>query len=280
MKMKKMISRYGELWDKINFSNLVEKDNPYSRLETIIEYTSTNKEIFEINNLTQSYKKFKNVKTIYEDINLKFYAGENVAILGPNGAGKTTLVETICGTKKPTSGTIDFKFNYVNNPHERMGMQFQDLKFPSSLTVKDIIEFILDLSDLSDIEPNELNNLLNIFSLRGLLKMKASKLSGGQQQRLNVFLSIIHKPQILVLDEFTTGLDIAIKNSMQYFIKNYVKENKISLILISHDIDAIDYLYDRVIILADRHIKIDMSRKQVDKRFGTIKELLKQYIAY
>lgn len=280
MKKKKTLSRYGELWNKIKINNLVCKDNPYSGLETIIEYKSINDEIFEIKNLTQYYKKIKEKHVIYEDINLKFYAGENVALLGPNGAGKTTIVETICGTKKPSSGDIIFKYEFKNNPHEKMGMQFQDLKFPSSLTVRDIIEFILDLSGLNDIDSNELNHLLNVFSLQNLLSIKSSKLSGGQQQRLNVFLSIIHKPQILILDEFTTGLDIAIKNSIQNFIRNYVKVNKVSLILISHDIDAIDYLYDRVIILADKHIKIDLSRKQVDLRFGSIKELLKKYIVY
>lgn len=280
MKNKKIFSRYGELWNKIKINNLVSKGNPYSNLETIIDYKSSNHEIFEIKNLTQYYKKFRHKNIIYENINLKFYAGENVALLGPNGAGKTTIVETICGTKKPSSGNIEFKYEFKNNPHEKMGMQFQDLKFPSSLTVKDIIEFILDLSGLNDIDSNELNHLLNVFSLQNLLSIKSAKLSGGQQQRLNVFLSIIHKPQILILDEFTTGLDIAIKNSIQNFIRNYVRENKISLILISHDIDAIDYLYDRVIILADKHIKIDMSRKQVDLKFGSIKELLKRYIVY
>lgn len=280
MKNRKTLSRYGELWKKVKMNNLIPQGNPYSRLETIATYKSTNDEIFEIKNLTQYYKKFKHINVIYEDINLKFYAGENVALLGPNGAGKTTIVETICGTKKPSSGEIIFKYEFENNPHEKMGMQFQDLKFPSSLTVRDVIEFILDLSGLNNIDSNELNNLLNVFSLQNLLSIKSSKLSGGQQQRLNVFLSIIHKPQILILDEFTTGLDIAIKNSIQNFIRNYVKENKVSLILISHDIDAIDYLYDRVIILADKHIKIDMSRKEIDLKFGSIKELLKKYIVY
>lgn len=273
--------RYNSLWKKIfNLKKVSESINPYDSLETVKEYKSDNKKIIEIENVTQIYKSFKKENVIYRDLNLDFYEGESVALLGPNGAGKTTLVETICGTKKPTSGNIKYNYEFGNNPYENIGMQFQDLKFPSSLSVKDIIEFILDLSSLREIDPNELNELLVIFHLKDILNIRASKLSGGQQQRLNVFLSLIHKPKILLLDEFTTGLDIAIKNSIQFFIKKYAKENKITLILISHDIDAIANLSERIVVLASGQIKIDLSREQIDKKFGSLPNLLYKYIAY
>ena len=97
---------------------------------------------------------------------------------------------------------------------------------------------------------------------------------------MNVTLALLNKPKILFLDEFTTGLDIAIKNNIQNFIINYCNKNKTSLVLVSHDIDSIDEMTQRVIVLAEQEIKIDLTKKEIVKKFGSIAELLKKYIAY
>ncbi|MGL5592150.1 MAG: ATP-binding cassette domain-containing protein, partial [Metamycoplasmataceae bacterium] len=106
------------------------------------------------------------------------------------------------------------------------------------------------------------------------------KLSGGQKQRLNVFISLINNPKVLFLDEFTTGLDIAIKTNIQNFIIQYCNQNNTSLVLISHDIDAITEMVERIIVLAEHELKIDLTAEEVVNEFGSVSKMLKKYIAY
>ena len=110
------------------------------------------------------------------------------------------------------------------------------------------------------------------------MNTKISKLSGGQQQRINVFISMIGSPKILFLDEFTTGLDIAIKNKLQNYILNFCEKNKITLVIISHDIDCIEDMVDRIIILANKEIIMDAKVTDIIKEFGSVKNMLKKYI--
>lgn len=237
--------------------------------------------MIEVKNLTHEFKTINKTKVIYKDISFNIYKGEKIAFLGPNGAGKTLMVETLCGTRKQTSGEIFYNFEHKkNNPYEHLGVQFQDFEFPVGLTVKDMIQFIMKLNDIQDIEVNEFNYILETFQLKKILNNKVSKLSGGQKQRLNVTLALINNPKVLFLDEFTTGLDIAIKNNIQNFIIEYCNKNNISLVLISHDIDTIRQIVDRIIILADQEIKIDMSIKEIEAKYGDISVMLKKYIIY
>ncbi|MDK2819929.1 MAG: ABC transporter ATP-binding protein [Mycoplasmataceae bacterium] len=271
------------IWNQINsISSNGGNINSYENLKTIINDSDESKElIIEVKNLKHEFKTIKKTKHIYDNINFNIYKGEKVAFLGPNGAGKTLMVETICGTRKQTSGEIIYHFDHKkSNPYEHLGVQFQDFEFPTGLTVKDMIDFIIKLNNITNIVPEEFNYMLETFQLKQILNSRVSKLSGGQKQRLNVTLSLLNKPKVVFLDEFTTGLDIAIKNSITNFIIEYCKKNNTSLVLISHDIDSIEQIVDRIIILADKTIKIDLSIKQVEKDFGSVSKLLKKYITY
>ena len=143
-----------------------------------------------------------------------------------------------------------------------------------------MIDFIIKLNNISDIDIEEFNYILETFQLKDILKSKVSKLSGGQKQRLNVTIALLNKPKVLFLDEFTTGLDIAIKNNIQKFIIEYCNKNNTSLFLISHDVDSINQMTDRMIILAEKEIKIDLRKDEIINKFGSVSKLLKKYIAY
>lgn len=237
--------------------------------------------LVEIKNLKQEFKSIKKTNLVYKDVSFNIYENERLGFLGTNGAGKSITVETICGIRKPAGGEIKYNFEYSkNNPYKHIGLQTQDLLFPKGLTVKDIIDFLLQLNNLDPFKMKDFNEMINIFQLGSIIDSKVQKLSGGQQQRLNVFLALLNKPKILFLDEFTTGLDIAIKNQLQDFILEYCKKNKITLVIVSHDIDSIETICDRIIILANKQIMIDLSKKTIIKKFKNVSNLLKDYIVY
>lgn len=265
-----------QIWNdikKINNDNI----NKQTELNKIINFNSTANPLIEVKNLSMAFKsKFKNKKIIFENINFKIYENEIIALLGPNGSGKTTLVEIITSIKKQVSGEVIFNYK-TNDNQEQVGVQFQDLSFPKGLTVKDFIDFQILLMQ-KQISENLLNEMLLTFKLKDFLNTKVSKLSGGQQQRLNVLIAMIGKPKVLFLDEFSTGLDIAVKNVIKEFILDYAKKNNITVILISHDIDIINQMANRFLLIANKQLIVDSDKKTIINKFGTISEFLHQYI--
>lgn len=259
-------------WKKVTKKS---SPNPYQNIKHFVRKDQYIKEncIVEVKNLAHSFGR----KDIYKDISFEIYENERVAFLGPNGAGKTLTISTVCGFLKEKKGTIKYLFEYEKTPYEKLSVQFQDLKFPTSLTPKDLIEFTIKLTNFQKNE-EELIEGMKAFEIDSILNTKISKLSGGQQQRVNVFIAMIGRPKILFLDEFTTGLDISIKNKLQEYIMEYCQKNKITLVIISHDIDCITEMVDRIIILANKQIMVDAYVEDINKEFGSVKNLLKKYI--
>lgn len=262
------------IWKDINKNN--SNENVKKEFLKIISYKSNKKVLIEIKNLKKSYKKFgKPENLIFDNVSFNIYEDEVLALLGSNGSGKTTIVEIISKIKKPTSGEVIL--NIDKEYKEPIGVQFQDITFPKSLTVKDLISFQIRMME-SQVNQDLLDEMLNAFKLKDLLNFKISKLSGGQQQRLNVLIATLSKPKVLFLDEFTTGLDIAIKNEITNFIINYAKQNKITIVLISHDIDTISSVATRFVLLADKQLVIDADKSTILKKFKSVANFLYEYI--
>jgi ABC-2 type transport system ATP-binding protein len=228
--------------------------------------TKPNKNIIEIKNVTKLFGK----KVALSDVSFNVQQGDCVGMIGANGAGKTTLVEMIVGLNKPTKGKINYKFDYKISPQEKIGMQFQDSSYPTGLTVKDVIQFSLDIYNAS-IANEELNEVLDIFQVTNFYKAKAKSLSGGQMQRLNVLLAIIHKPQILILDEISTGLDVLAREEILSYVQKYIQKGNKTLLIVSHNMDEIRRLCNRVLVF--REGKLVEDRKVAD-----IKRNLNDYI--
>lgn len=231
------------------------------------------KVILEVKDLV---KKFGH-KVANDHISFKIMAGERVGIIGANGAGKTTLVEQIIGTSKPTDGEIKYGFSYKKTPQEKMGMQFQTSSYPEGLSVKDVIDFSLDIYG-SDVKQKDLEALLKIFQIYDFYKAKAKGLSGGQQQKLNVFLAIAHNPELVILDEISTGLDILAREEIVGYVDKITREKKMTTILISHHMSEIETLCDRVIILSQGKIKAEDTIQNIKKEHGSLGEFMKEII--
>jgi len=232
--------------------------------------------ILEINNIVKTYKNItrKAVFNAVDWISLKFKKGENVGIIGANGAGKSTLVEIIAGVRVPTKGTLKFNLDKHNdNPSRNVGLQLQSGTFPEGMVVKDILRFYLDVYG-THFSRDEMDQLLTIFQTKDKLNSKAEQLSGGQLQRLNVLLSIMHKPEILILDEISTGLDIESRNEIASFVKDLAEKYNLTLFLISHNMSEIDHLCERLIILENGKVYKDI---QISKLKKPLTEFVNDY---
>ncbi len=227
------------------------------------------KKVIEVKNLYKSFGNGENKKVVLNNINLDIYEGENIALLGGNGAGKTTLVEILAGLNKPTSGKINYLFDYKKSFQEKIGIQFQDSSYPPAISVKEVIKFMINIYG-SKMNKDELNALIKIFGIDEYYKKRASKLSGGQQQRLNVLLALIHKPHIIFLDELSTGLDISIRTRIKNFIQEYSIENNMLIILVSHDMGEVQQLCQRMIFLKNGQIVVNDLIKNLVKKNETL----------
>lgn len=262
-----------KIWKSIKTTKVIKQEFEYDKL---IDNDSNKQKLIEIKNIKVSFwHHFKKIE-ILSDVSFDIYSNEIVALLGSNGAGKTTLVNTIMGIIKHQNGTIKYH-NENKSINDFISAQFQDLKFPQGLNVKDMIEFELNMGT-NKIDVTTLQTMLDTFKLTEFLNKPVSKLSGGQQQRLNVILAMVNKCKIIFLDEFTTGLDIAAKYEITEFIYKFCKQNQISVVLISHDIEAIERLAERFIVIANKQVIVDAPKKVVINKYKSIEAFLKYYI--
>ena len=267
------------------FPNFMSFDNKQKRIKNSISKPDLNSQyIIESYDITKSFivKQSKySIKTkkiiANNNININFKRGEHVAILGGNGAGKTVFVEMIMGLNKPDVG--HFKYNYESKKtyQESLGIQFQDSSYPVGLKCKDIILFMIAAYG-NEINNENLDKLIKEFGIESFYNKSARSLSGGQQQRLNLLLSIVHKPKLVFLDELSTGLDVKIRTSIKKFIKTFAEENNMTIVLVSHDMNEVDYLADRIIVLKEGSVVSDKSKSEIKSQHSSIEKYLEQYL--
>lgn len=267
-----------QIKDKAILDILTEiKETKNSREKFIDTYDSKQPTILEVINLNKHFGKNENKMQALKNVNFKIHQNEHVAILGGNGAGKTTLSEIIAGVNKTDSGQIKYNLGQTKNFKEKIGIQFQDSSYPTGITVKRVVTFIKDVYK-SNLSKNDLNALIEIFGIDQFYNKRASSLSGGQQQRLNCLLAIIHNPKLVILDELSTGLDVNIRYRIKTFIKSYAKENDMTILLVSHDMDEVEYIADRIIIMVKGEIFINASKNEIIKKYGSINNCVNMYI--
>lgn len=140
------------------------------------------------------------------------------------------------------------------SPGFKLGIQFQDSDYPMGVNVKALINFYVQRysngkQSVEEVEKEKANidKLLKIFRLDKFLKKQLFQMSGGQKQRLNIMLALIHKPNFIILDELSTGLDIKIKTELRHYINNYLQENPdTSMILITHSMGEAEEMANKV----------------------------------
>lgn len=207
--------------------------------------------IVELKNINKVY----NQKYILKNINLSIYEGERIAIIGKNGSGKTTLCEILLKIRKPSSGDIFTNFN-------KASMQFQETSYPKKMVVNDIIKFYIKAYKIK-VKQEKLFQYFSIFGLNDIINEYAWKLSSGQKQRINLFLAYFIDPNLIILDEFSTALDVAGKEKILNLLLEFLKTDpKKTLILISHNSNEIDTFCNSLILMENGQI-IEQNDKKI-----------------
>ena len=195
------------------------------------------------------YKSFKDVHAV-RGISFGIQPGKFVALLGPNGAGKTTMVEMMEGLKKPGSGEILLQGkNWHKNEKELraiIGLSLQETRFSDKLTVFETLCLFASFFRLDKKRANEIIELTGMESKR---KSMVGTLSGGQRQRLALGVALLNTPQILFLDEPTTGLDPHSRLDLWNILKELKDRGETTLILTTHYMEEAESLCDRIIII-------------------------------
>lgn len=217
-------------------------------------------EVISVNNLCKSYDGVEVIKNI--SLNVK--KGEVFGLLGANGAGKSTTIECILGTKNFDSGEVSI---WGMNPQkerkklfQKVGVHFQESNYQDKIKVKELCE------NTEVLYKNPLNytNLLEQFKLQDKAENLVSDLSGGERQRLFIILSLIPNPEVVFLDELTTGLDVKARRDVWKSLLK-LKKQGFTIFLTSHFMDEVEALCDKICILKSGNIIFE----------GTVEEAVK-----
>jgi len=197
--------------------------------------------LLEIKNLVKKYKEVVAV----DDISFSIRKGTCFGLLGPNGAGKTTTIEVIEDVIPPTSGEILYKGKQRSSSFKQeVGIQFQQTALLSSLTLR---ETLITFKNLYN-DPADIEEIIDICNLREIQKRMNDKISGGQRQRLMLALAMINKPELLFLDEPSTGLDPQARRNLWSIVQK-IKEKGNTIILTTHYMEEAQRLCDEIAIM-------------------------------
>lgn len=223
--------------------------------------------IIEIDNLNKTFGEVRAVK----NLSLRVKTGEFFAFLGVNGAGKSTTISIMCGNLEKDSGTvkiagknIDTDFNHIAS---KIGVVFQNSVLDGVLSVRDNLLTRASLYGIyGDDAKKKIASLAKILDFENLLDRTVSKLSGGQRRRVDIARALIHDPQILILDEPTTGLDPQTRKIMWSVINNYRHTQNLTVFLTTHYMEeTVDA--DYVVILDNGSISAEGTPLQLKNTY-------------
>ncbi len=202
-----------------------------------------------VNKVSKFYRK----KSVVKAISFSMNQGDRIAVLGPNGAGKTTLLEMLATVLKPDGGVI--QYNNLTNEQEirkKVGYVPQDLALFTNITVREQLKFWAQMSPKA-VSQAKITELVMLVGLTEKLNEKTEHLSGGMKRKLNIILSLLHDPDLIILDEPTVGIDIQSKLEIIEFMKKICDSGKL-LFFSSHDLQEIEQLCNKIVYLEEGRI--------------------------
>ena len=218
-------------------------------------------------NLKKSYGSKEAVK----NINFEIKENEIVGLLGPNGSGKTTTIGMILGLLKPSSGEVLInglkieKYRY--EILQKINFISPYIELPKKLTVKQNLIVYGKLYSVKNLK-EKIDYLVNKLRLENLLNRITGELSSGQKNRISLAKAIINDPTVLLLDEPTASLDPEIGDFVRTFLENYKKENKVSILLASHNMDEVTRLCSSIMMMKNGSIIDEGRPKDLIKKHG------------
>ncbi|MFB6254264.1 MAG: ABC transporter ATP-binding protein [Halobacteriaceae archaeon] len=214
--------------------------------------TETDEITLELDEVSKYYGN----ETAVENLNLSVHKGELLTLLGPSGCGKTTTLRMLAGLEQPDTGTIevddrivaDQSGQFVKPERRDVGIVFQDYALFPHLTVAENIAF--GLQDKSGEETtNRVNELLDLVNLEAQKESMPDELSGGQQQRVALARSLAPEPEVLLLDEPFSNLDVRLRIAMREEVRRILKEAGVTAVSVTHDQEEALSISDRVAVM-------------------------------
>ena len=218
----------------------------------------------KIRNLTKIYNNFCAVNKI----NFQIEKNKTIGLLGPNGCGKTTTIGMMLGLVSPTEGEISIENKSIKSFKrddilKRFNFASPYVELPKKLTVKQNLEIYGRLYGIKNLN-ERINEISSDLDIKNFYERKTGELSSGQKNRVSLAKSLINKPEILLLDEPTASLDPDIGDFIRSYIQEYKKNNRVTVLLASHNMSEVERLCDSVIMMRKGKI--------IDK--GTCKQLI------
>ena len=212
--------------------------------------------VAELKKVSKSYAHVEALK----NIDLSVYAGEVLALLGPNGAGKSTVISLLLGLIRPSQGEARL---FAQDPQSRLarsrvGVMLQLSGIPETLKVKEHIELFCSYYP----RPLSVLEVLELSGLTGLENRWYGKLSGGQKQRLHLALAMCGNPDLVFLDEPTTGLDIATRRALWEQVRGFIDSGR-TVVLTTHYLEEADALADRIVLINQGQIIAEGSPTEI-----------------
>lgn len=223
------------------------------------------------------------VKRAVDDLSFEIKEGELVGYIGPNGAGKSTSIKMLTGILTPTSGTVKvngivpYKNRKANAQH--IGVVFgQKTQLWWDVPVIDSLVLLKDIYKISDAQYKKNLNLFNdLLELHEFQNTPVRQLSLGQRMRADLAAALLHNPRMLYLDEPTIGVDIVAKEKLRNFIKEINQDQKITVILTTHDMGDIEKLCNRMMIIDHGKMIYDGNVDQIRRTFGMERMLVVEF---
>lgn len=218
--------------------------------------------LIETYNLTKKYGK----KLALDKVNLKIDRGQLVAYLGTNGAGKSTTINILTGLLRPTSGTITYTKDL------KIGVVFQNSVLDDVLTVKDNLNLRAQM--YHEVSKEWLDQLIDLIGIRKFLHQKYGTLSGGQRRRVDIARALIDHPDILFLDEPTTGLDLQTRIVIWNLLQKLQKEQGLTIFLTTHYLQEAENA-DQMYILENGEVLANGSANEIKAKYAPNKLVIK-----
>ncbi|HBT50530.1 MAG TPA: ABC transporter ATP-binding protein [Petrotoga sp.] len=210
---------------------------------------------------------------VIDNWSLELKEGEKIVLLGPSGCGKTTFFRIVAGLERQSEGKVE---TFV----DKIGYVFQEPRLLPWRTVYDNLKIILD-------DEKKIKQIIGMMGLEGFEILLPSRLSGGMKQRVNIARSLLVQPQILLMDEPFTSLDLNIKLSIIEDMKKMWNKSYFSILMVTHDIKEALILGNKIVILSQRPSRIlkvfdiDLSEEEkniYDKRFLELESQITKFV--
>ncbi|MBF0280934.1 MAG: ABC transporter ATP-binding protein [SAR324 cluster bacterium] len=210
-------------------------------------------EFVSVNNLTKDYQTESETITALENISFSLERGEFVTIAGPSGCGKSTLLHIIANLLEPSQGTVEIKHDRSNEKQlSELGLVFQKpILFPWSSVIDNIL-FPLELLGQKKSGRERAMKLIELAGIKGFEEKWPHELSGGMQQRASICRALISNPSLLLMDEPFSAIDALTRLKLTIDLQRIWKEEKITIIFVTHNIEEAVTLGDRVFVLTAR----------------------------